>query len=230
MAPMTPDAPKHALDLIKNRPDNPLVLDIKTELGADWTPGGVNAETGRASYTYIQRAIDAALEGHVDAVTTAPIHKEALSMAGIPYPGTPKCSLRALTPALVHDAIFRDSHLHLRDRPCGECAEVVSHLTIERILEVIELSAEGLERIRGQRPRIAVCGLNPHAGEHGLFGNREEEEIILPAIRKAQEKGIEVEGPLPPDTAFLPGKRKTCDVIVCMYHDQGHIPVKALAF
>ena len=109
-------------------------------------------------------------------------------------------------------------------------AEVVSHLTIERILEVIELSAEGLERIRGQRPRIAVCGLNPHAGEHGLFGNREEEEIILPAIQKAQEKGIEVEGPLPPDTAFLPGKRKTCDVIVCMYHDQGHIPVKALAF
>mgnify|MGYP003314351437 FL=1 len=87
VTPMTPGAPKHALDLIKNRPKDPLVLDIKTKMGADWTPGSVNAETGRASYTYIQRAIDAALEGHVDAVTTAPIHKEALSMAGIPYPG-----------------------------------------------------------------------------------------------------------------------------------------------
>ena len=120
VAPMTPDAPEHALNLIKNRPDNPLVLDIKTELGADWTPGGVNAETGRASYTYIQRAIDAALEGHVDAVTTAPIHKEALSMAGIPYPGhTEMFAARSHSDALVHDAIFRDSHLHLRDRPCG---------------------------------------------------------------------------------------------------------------
>jgi len=230
VAPMTPDAPKHALERIKNRPKDPLVLDIKTKMGADWTPGSVNAETGRASYTYIQRAIDAALEGHVDAVTTAPIHKEALSMAGIPYPGhTEMFAARShstrwcmMQYSEIITCTFVTVHVGY--------AEVVSHLTTERILEVIELSAEGLERIRGQRPRIAVCGLNPHAGEHGLFGNREEEEIILPAIRKAQEKGIKVEGPLPPDTAFLPGKRKTCDVIVCMYHDQGHIPVKALAF
>ena len=79
-------------------------------------------------------------------------------------------------------------------------------------------------------PRIAVCGLNPHAGEHGLFGNREEETIIMPAIEAARAKGITVEGPIPPDTAFLPAKRRSTDAFVCMYHDQGHIPLKALAF
>jgi 4-hydroxythreonine-4-phosphate dehydrogenase len=108
--------------------------------------------------------------------------------------------------------------------------EVPALLTLERILDVIELTAEGLERIRKRKPKITVCGLNPHAGEHGLFGDREEERIILPAIEAARRKGIDVEGPLPPDTAFLPWKRKTTDAFVCMYHDQGHIPVKALAF
>jgi len=103
-------------------------------------------------------------------------------------------------------------------------------LTTDRVLEVIELSAENLETIRGRKPKIVVCGLNPHAGEHGLFGYHEEEKIIIPAINAAREKGIDVEGPLPPDTAFLPWKRKATDVFVCMYHDQGHIPVKALAF
>ena len=151
-------------------------------------------------------------------------------MAGIPYPGhTEMFAARShserwcmMQYSEILTCTFVTVHVGY--------AEVVSHLPTERILEVIELSAEGLERIRGQRPRIAVCGLNPHAGEHGLFGNREEEEIILPAIQKAQEKGIEVEGPLPPDTAFLPGKRKTCDVIVCMYHDQALIPLKTIDF
>ncbi|MFO1065446.1 MAG: 4-hydroxythreonine-4-phosphate dehydrogenase PdxA [Pirellulales bacterium] len=107
--------------------------------------------------------------------------------------------------------------------------EVPELLTIERILEVIELTARS-GRIRRRRPKIVVCGLNPHAGEHGLFGNREEERIIIPAIEEARRQGHDVEGPLPPDTAFLPWKRKSTDAFVCMYHDQGHIPVKALAF
>ncbi len=108
--------------------------------------------------------------------------------------------------------------------------EVPGLLTIERVLDVIDLTVDALKRIRHREPRIVVCGLNPHAGEHGLFGNREEERIILPAIELAREKGVNIEGPLPPDTAFLPWKRKTTDAFVCMYHDQGHIPVKALAF
>ena len=109
-------------------------------------------------------------------------------------------------------------------------SEVPGLLTRDRILEVIELSAENLARIRQKRPKVVVCGLNPHAGEKGLFGNREEERLIIPAIERARQRGIDVEGPLPPDTAFLPWKRETTDVFVCMYHDQGHIPVKALAF
>ncbi len=193
-------------------------------------PGHIDAHTGAAAFAFINRAIDAALAKHVAAVTTAPINKEALAMAGIQYPG--------------HTEIFAERAGS--DRWCmmqysGEItctfvtvhvgyAEVPKLLTTARILEVIELSADNLERIRGRKPKVVVCGLNPHAGEHGLFGDREEERIIMPAIEAARAKGIDVEGPLPPDTAFLPWKRKSTDVFVCMYHDQGHIPVKALAF
>jgi 4-hydroxythreonine-4-phosphate dehydrogenase len=112
---------------------------------------------------------------------------------------------------------------------CGY-AEVPGLLTKERIVDVIELTAEAMRRIRGTNPKLAVLGLNPHAGEHGLFGNGEEENIILPAIEAARARGLTVEGPLPPDTAFLPAKRRATDAFICMYHDQGHIPLKALAF
>ena len=87
-----------------------------------------------------------------------------------------------------------------------------------------------MERIRKRKPRLLCCGLNPHAGENGLFGNREEEQIIVPALEKVRESGIDITGPLPPDTTFLPARRKEYDCVVCMYHDQGHIPLKALAF
>ena len=108
-------------------------------------------------------------------------------------------------------------------------SEVPKLLTKERILDTIELGAQAMRRIRGGEPKIGVLGLNPHAGEHGLFGG-EEQQIIIPAIEGARAKGFEVEGPIPPDTAFLPEKRRATDVFVCMYHDQGHIPLKALCF
>ena len=197
---------------------------------ARFEPRAVNSNTGAASYAYINRAIDAALENRISAVTTAPINKEALSQAQVKFPG--------------HTEIF--AHRAGSKRWCMmqyseaiTCSFVTVHigysevpkaLTTERILEVIQLSAENLERIRNRPPKVIVCGLNPHAGENGLFGNREEERLIIPAIKAAREQGIDVEGPLPPDTAFLPRKRETTDVFVCMYHDQGHIPVKALAF
>jgi 4-hydroxy-L-threonine phosphate dehydrogenase PdxA len=103
-------------------------------------------------------------------------------------------------------------------------------LTVQRILDVIELTAEAMKKIRTPRPKLGVLGLNPHAGEHGLFGNREEENIIIPAMELARARGIDVEGPFPPDTAFLPARRRSTDAFICMYHDQGHIPLKALAF
>jgi 4-hydroxythreonine-4-phosphate dehydrogenase len=103
-------------------------------------------------------------------------------------------------------------------------------LSEERITEVIQLTRETHKNLLGSEPRIAVCGLNPHAGENGLFGNGEEEKLILPAIEKMKEKGYCLTGPLPPDTAFTESRRKEIDAYVCMYHDQALIPVKALAF
>jgi 4-hydroxy-L-threonine phosphate dehydrogenase PdxA len=108
--------------------------------------------------------------------------------------------------------------------------EVPGLLTRERILETIDLTAQAMRRLRGREPRLLVCGLNPHAGEHGLFGQGEEERIITPAIADARKLGLDVTGPLPPDTAFLPKYRQTTDAYICMYHDQGLIPLKALAF
>jgi 4-hydroxythreonine-4-phosphate dehydrogenase len=210
--------------------DQPAVLDLRAIDAASVTAGKVSAATGRAAFSYIERAIEAALAKQVVAVSTAPINKEALHAAGIKYPGhtevfadrtsAPRSCMMQYSEEIT--CTFVTVHVGYRDVP--------PLLTKERILDVIELTAEGLERLRGRKPKIVVCGLNPHAGEHGLFGDREEERIIIPAIEAARAKGIAIEGPLPPDTAFLPWKRKATDAFVCMYHDQGHIPVKALAF
>ena len=206
------------------------VLDLGEISADEYETGVINSATGRAGYRYVTEAIDAALAGKVDAVTTGPLNKEALKMASVSYPG--------------HTEIFVD-RTH-SERACMlqyssevRCVFVTTHvgyaevpglLTQERILDVIELANEAMERIRGNKPKLIVCGLNPHAGEHGLFGTGEEEHIIAPAIEAARERGIDLIGPLPPDTVFLAARRKEFDCVVCMYHDQGHIPLKALAF
>lgn len=190
----------------------------------------VSAECGRASFQYIQAAIDAALAGNVAAVTTAPINKEALRAAGIHYPGhTEMFAERARSKRWCMMQYSTEITCTFVTVHVGY-AEVPALLTKEKILETIELTAEALKRIRGYAPKIVVCGLNPHAGENGLFGAGEEQTSIIPAIEQARTQGIHIEGPLPPDTAFLPWKRRETDAFVCMYHDQGHIPVKALAF
>jgi 4-hydroxythreonine-4-phosphate dehydrogenase len=109
-------------------------------------------------------------------------------------------------------------------------AEVPRKLSAQRVLEVIELTAEALPWMLRRAPRLGVCGLNPHAGEHGLFGQEEEEKFVGPAVAQARANGLAVEGPLVPDAAFTPAQRKRFDAIVCLYHDQGHIPFKMLAF
>ena len=212
------------------QPDPAGVLDLKAIDAAAVVPGAVSAACGRAAYEYVTTAIGEALAGRVDAITTAPLNKEALHTAGFPYPGHTEI-LAARTNAgrscmmLTADAITCSLvTVHVGYR------EVPALLTVERILDTIELTAAAMERIRGKTPRLLVCGLNPHAGEHGLFGDREEERIIAPAIAAARAKGIDAAGPLPPDTAFLPKYRATTDAYVCMYHDQGLIPLKALAF
>ena len=212
------------------RRSGPAVLDLQCIAPGTWQPGTVNAATGQAAYACVDRSIDAALAGEVDAVCTAPLNKEALHAAGIRFPG--HTEIFAARTAAPRSCMLQYSEeitcsfvtVHVGYR------EVPGLLTPERILDVIELTDEALRRIRGRVPRLAVCGLNPHAGEHGLFGDREEERCIVPAIEAARARGIDVHGPLPPDTAFLPAKRREVDAVVCMYHDQGHIPLKALAF
>jgi 4-hydroxythreonine-4-phosphate dehydrogenase len=207
-----------------------VVVDLQAMDATQVTPGQVGRATGAASYAYITAAIEAAMNRRVDAVATGPVHKEALAAAGVPYPGHTEI-FAARTGAsracmmLTSSALtcsFVTTHVGYRDVP--------DLLSIDRVRDVIELSALAIERIKQRRPRLVVCGLNPHAGEHGLFGNREEEHIIAPAVALARKQGIDIVGPLPPDTAFLTERRSQTDCFVCMYHDQGHIPLKALAF
>lgn len=210
--------------------DSPAVLDCRAIEASEVRPGEVDGRCGRASFVYIERAIEAALAREVAAVATAPIHKEALRRAGIDYPGhteifAEKSRAERICMMLTSDRItvsLATTHVGYRDVP--------GQLTTARILDVIELTHEAMRRARGRRPKLVVCGLNPHAGEHGLFGEGEEETLIAPAIAQAQERGIDVDGPLPPDTAFVPARVAKTDAFVCMYHDQGLIPLKMLAF
>jgi 4-hydroxythreonine-4-phosphate dehydrogenase len=210
--------------------DVPCVLDLAAIDAEAIAPGTVSAECGKAAYEYVMVAIDEALAGRIDAIATGPLNKEALHAAGVPFPGHTEIlaartgaarSCMMLTAEEITCSLVT-VHVGYRDVP--------GLLTTARIRTTIELTAEAMQRIRGRAPRLLVCGLNPHAGEHGLFGAGEEERIIAPAIASARAAGIDVRGPLPPDTAFLPRYRAECDAYVCMYHDQGLIPLKALAF
>ncbi|MDF1858962.1 MAG: 4-hydroxythreonine-4-phosphate dehydrogenase PdxA [Verrucomicrobiales bacterium] len=210
--------------------ETPAVFEVGDLTMGDFSPGEVNAATGKAGYDCIIKSIDLAMDGVVDGVATAPIHKEALRAAGILHPGHTEIfaertgaekSCMMMTSDLITCSLVT---VHVGYQ------EVPELLTEERILEVMDLTREAMCRIRGREPKLVVCGLNPHAGEGGLFGNREEERLIQPAIESARAAGAQVEGPLPPDTAFLDWRRAETDAYICMYHDQGLIPLKALAF
>lgn len=207
-----------------------LVVDIDALKGQPIEAGQVSAHTGKAAYQYLTHVIEWAKSRMIDAVTTAPLHKGALSDAGVEFPGhteilaaqtaTRKYCMMLTSPTITCSLVT--THVGLND--------VATSLSTERIVEVIELTASAVGRLRGRAPKLAVCGLNPHAGEQGLFGDREEERLILPAVEWAQQAGLNLRGPLPADTAFVPAMRAEIDAYICMYHDQGLIPLKALAF
>lgn len=210
--------------------DEPAVLDVFGFDAADFTPGVVSARTGAAGYRYVEKSIEAAQDRQVAAVATAPLNKEALHAAGITYPGHTEMFAEKMAAERSCMTFFSEEMI---------CSLVTVHigyqavapaLNKKRILDVIELTDAAVRRVKGKAPKIAVCGLNPHAGENGLFGRGEEEKIIAPAIAAAKAQGIQVEGPLPPDTAFIAARRRSVDAYVCMYHDQALIPLKALAF
>ncbi len=210
--------------------DEPAVLDVFGFEAEGFAPGIVSARTGAAGYRYVEKSIEAALTGQVAAVATAPLNKEALHAAGIPYPGHTEMFAEKMKAARVCMTFFSAEMICSLVTVHIGYQDVVPALNTARVLDVIELTVEAVQRVRGIKPRIAVCGLNPHAGEHGLFGRGEEENIIVPAMAAARAKGITIEGPLPPDTAFIATKRRSVDAYICMYHDQALIPLKALAF
>ena len=193
-------------------------------------PGKFTAETGRASFQAVEAAISDSLENKIDGIVTGPIQKEAWRLGGITYPGhtelfADRCQVSEYCMMLTSEQIscvLATIHVAI--------AEVPGQLSTEMIFRAIGLAAQAMEKRLGRPARVAVCGLNPHAGEGGMFSHGEEENLIVPAIIQARQMGIEVTGPLPPDTAFTPAVRLHTDVYVCMYHDQGLIPLKTLAF
>ena len=213
----------------KQAPNPPLVVDCQTVDALNVVPGRINAACGSAAYRYIEAAVITAMQGKIAGIATAPINKESLHLAGIKFPGHTEI-LAHLTRARRVCMMMASDELKvsLITIHIG-IAEVRKQLTRRRITDAIELTAVALKRLGKKSPLIAVCALNPHGGEHGLFG-REEQQIIEPAIRQAIKAGLKIEGPVVPDTAFLAANRKRIDAYVVMYHDQGLIPFKMLAF
>jgi 4-hydroxythreonine-4-phosphate dehydrogenase len=214
---------------------DPRVLDVCEPVvyappsTATFAPGVLSADAGRAAYDVIVRAVDDAQRGAVQGIATAPVNKEAFKLAGLPWHG--HTDLLAHLTGSRHVAMMFESdvlrvvlatvHIPLADVPRA--------LTAASLEATIVLTARELPRFGVARPRIAVAGLNPHAGEHGLFGC-EEQTVMAPAIAACRTRGIDVSGPFPGDTIFVRARRGEFDVVVASYHDQGLIPVKLVAF
>jgi len=205
------------------------VLDLANAPPADCPIGQVSAVSGRASVEYVFAACDLALQYEVDAMVTSPINKAAMNLGGHAYAGhtellaertkAGKVSMLLVGPSLR--VVHVSTHVALED--------AIGRVTRQRVTEVIDLAAQACRALGIDAPRIAVAGLNPHAGEGGLFGAQEANEIV-PAIEAARARGLNVSDPQPPDTVFLRAVRGAYDIVVAMYHDQGHIPMKLLAF
>jgi 4-hydroxythreonine-4-phosphate dehydrogenase len=197
--------------------------------GRQFAPGVLSGDAGRAAYDSIVAAVDAAMARRVDGIATAPVNKEAFRLAGLPWAG--HTDLLAHLTGAPHVAMMFESPplrvvlatVHI---PLAEVPRALTQSSLER---TIDLTAREMPRFGVAAPRIAVAGLNPHAGEHGLFGT-EDAAVIEPAVAACCARGVSVSGPLSGDTVFVRAHRGEFDVVVACYHDQGLIPVKLLAF
>ncbi len=186
-------------------------------------------EGGKACVSYIKKAVELALSKHVDGIVTAPISKEALKMAGFKWPGH--------TEMLADLTNTKDYTMMLIGKPLRvilvtihtALKNVPDLITKSKVLKTIRLARKACDMLNIRNPRIAVAGLNPHAGEAGIFGDEEIKKII-PAVKEAIKERIPVSGPYPPDTIFHKAYKGEVDIVVCMYHDQGLIPLKMIAF
>jgi 4-hydroxythreonine-4-phosphate dehydrogenase len=207
----------------------PRTIDVVAvgTLPADLPFGQVSAAAGLAAYRYVERAIAYAEAGEIAAIVTAPISKEAMKLAGIGYPGhteilAEKTGTKDFAMMLANDelrVLLVSIHVPL--------IEAIRMVTPETELRAIRLADRACRSFGIAAPRIAVAGLNPHAGENGMFGH-EDRDIIAPAVARARLEGIDAGGPYPPDTIFMRARRGAFDIVVAQYHDQGLIPVKYL--
>jgi 4-hydroxythreonine-4-phosphate dehydrogenase len=211
------------------QPGTLTILDLHNADPQAIAPGKISAEAGKAAVEYVFAACDLTLAGEADAVVTAPLNKEAMHLGGYKYPGhtellTERTQAKKVSMLLVGPTlrvVHVSTHVSLQ--------EAIRRVTRPRVREVIEIAQQSCRALGITNPRIAVAGLNPHASEGGLFGNEEAQEIV-PAIADARQAGLSVSDPLPPDTVFLRAVKGEFDIVVAMYHDQGHIPMKLLAF
>lgn len=206
------------------------IYDICLEEGvADILPGEVSPKAGDLAFLCVRKAIDLALNKEVDGTVTGPIHKESINAAGHSFSGHTEIYAH-YTKTKKYGMLLADENLNV--------IHVSTHVSLrqacdlvkkDRILEVISLMNDALQQLGYKRPRIGVAGLNPHSSDGGLFGYEEDQEIV-PAIKEAREIGVNVDGPVPPDTLFALANGGKYDGCVAMYHDQGHIPFKVLGF
>ena len=215
-------------DIHDIQPDFLNIYDMHILSEEDITIGKISQKAGYAALQYVKESTGLALKGELEAIVTLPINKEAVRLSEANFSGhtayiaelcgTTNYTMMLVTPNLIVTHI--STHVSLRD-----AVEIIKK---DRVYNVIRLTHEAVRKLRPQ-VRIAVAGLNPHAGENGAFGDEEIDEIA-PAVRLAQEHGMDISGPLPPDSVFYQAVNGQFDAVVCMYHDQGHIPIKLLGF
>jgi 4-hydroxythreonine-4-phosphate dehydrogenase len=205
------------------------VYDLKNVDFPKLKIGQVDAMSGEAAFSSVKKVIELALAKEIDATITNPLNKEAINAAGHHYAGHTEI-YADLTGAKDYSMMLADGELRV--------VHVSTHVSLReacdrvkkaRVLQVIRLADLACKSLGIEKPRVAVAGLNPHAGENGMFGTEEIAEII-PAVREAKAEGIEASGPIPPDTLFSKAAGGMYDIVVAMYHDQGHIPLKVLGF
>ncbi|MEG5672878.1 D-threonate 4-phosphate dehydrogenase [Enterobacter asburiae] len=192
-------------------------------------PGIVQAEAGDLAYRCVKRATELAMAGEVKAIATAPLNKEALHLAGHLYPGHTELLAHLTDSKDYAMVLYTDKLKVIHITTHIELRKFLDTLNQDRVKTVIGIADRFLKRVGFQQPRIAVAGVNPHAGENGLFGD-EEIKIVGPAIDAMKAQGVNVTGPCPPDTVFMQCHEGMYDMVVAMYHDQGHIPLKLLGF
>ncbi|WP_394354987.1 4-hydroxythreonine-4-phosphate dehydrogenase PdxA [Halorarum halophilum] len=214
-------------DEVEDDPTTFAVLDCDNV--DELVPGELRAAYGEASLEYVERAIDLAVAGEVDAIATAPINKQATRMAGSEHAGhtgllAERTGVENYSMMLIEDDL-RVTHVSTHV-PLREACDLV---TTGNVLDTIRVTDGALRELGLESPRVAVAGLNPHAGDGGLLGDEDAEEIA-PAVEHSREEGVDADGPLSPDTAYVRAARGEFDCVVSMYHDQGHIPLKMLGF